>query len=101
MEMTIRDAAEFFSAHPKIARPSSLLVDTGLGLSQLGQPSPTLSGGEAQRLKAGDATETWRVSRAANERIRTMRKQLDLVFARGTHLGLHMADIELLLSDAA
>src|SRR5438093_2067477 len=44
MEMTIEEAAQFFSAHPKIARPLSLLVDTGLGYLKLGQPSPTLSG---------------------------------------------------------
>src|SRR5947207_7670507 len=51
MEMTIEEAAEFFRAHPKIARPLSLLVETGLGYLKLGQPSPTLSGGEAQALK--------------------------------------------------
>ena len=43
MEMTIEEAAEFFRAHPKIARPLSLLVETGLGYLKLGQPSPTLS----------------------------------------------------------
>ena len=41
MEMTIEEAAQFFSAQPKIARPLSLLVDTGLGYLKLGQPSPT------------------------------------------------------------
>jgi excinuclease ABC subunit A len=40
MEMTIEEAAQFFSAHPKIARPLSSSVDTGLGYLKLGQPSP-------------------------------------------------------------
>src|SRR5258708_19703610 len=51
MEMTIEEAAEFFSAHPKIGKALSLLADTGLGYLKLGQPSPTLSGGEAQPFK--------------------------------------------------
>ena len=98
MEMTIEEAARFFSAHPKIARPLSLLVDTGLGYLKLGQPSPTLSGGEAQRLKL--VTQLKRgVSRAANERIRKMRKPgSTLYLLEEPTIGLHMADIELLLN---
>jgi excinuclease ABC subunit A len=98
MEMTIEEAAQFFAAHPKIARPLSLLVDTGLGYLKLGQPSPTLSGGEAQRLKL--VTQLKRgVSRAANERIRKMRRPgSTLYLLEEPTIGLHMADIELLLN---
>ncbi len=98
MEMTIEEAAQFFSAHPKIARPLSLLVDTGLGYLKLGQPSPTLSGGEAQRLKL--VTQLKRgVNRAADERIRKMRKPgSTLYLLEEPTIGLHMADIELLLN---
>jgi excinuclease ABC subunit A len=98
MEMTIEQAANFFAANVKIARPLSLLVDTGLGYLKLGQPSPTLSGGEAQRLKL--VTELTRgVSRAANERIRKMRKpKSTLYLLEEPTIGLHMADVELLLN---
>ncbi len=98
MEMTVDQAAEFFSAHPKIARPLSLLVETGLGYLKLGQPSPTLSGGEAQRLKL--VTELKRgVGRAQNERLRKMRKPgSTLYLLEEPTIGLHMADIELLLN---
>jgi excinuclease ABC subunit A len=98
MEMTIEEAAEFFSAHQKIARSLSLLVDTGLGYLKLGQPSPTLSGGEAQRLKL--VTELTRgIGRAQNERIRKMRKpRSTLYLLEEPTIGLHMADVELLLN---
>jgi excinuclease ABC subunit A len=97
MEMTIEQAAAFFAANQKIARPLSLLVDTGLGYLKLGQPSPTLSGGEAQRLKL--ATELTRgIGRAQNERIRKMRKpKSTLYLLEEPTIGLHMADVELLL----
>ncbi|HEY6205627.1 MAG TPA: excinuclease ABC subunit UvrA [Chthoniobacterales bacterium] len=98
MELTIEEAAEFFAAHPKIARPLALLNQTGLGYLKLGQPSPTLSGGEAQRLKL--VTQLKRgVGRAENERIRKMRKPgSTLYLLEEPTIGLHMADIELLLN---
>jgi excinuclease ABC subunit A len=51
LAMTAEDALALFADHPKIARPLSIMVEVGLGYLTLGQPSTTISGGEAQRLK--------------------------------------------------
>ena len=58
LEMTIEDAAVFFESIPKISRPLETMNSVGLGYIKLGQPSTTLSGGEAQRIKlSGELTK--------------------------------------------
>jgi len=51
LDMTVEEALEFFSPFPAIARKLQTLYDVGLDYIKLGQPAPTLSGGEAQRVK--------------------------------------------------
>ena len=97
MEMTLEQAAEFFAAQPKIHRPLTLLCDTGLGYLKLGQPSPTLSGGEAQRLKL--VSELTRgLGRAQTARLRQNREtKSTLYLLEEPTIGLHMADVAELL----
>jgi excinuclease ABC subunit A len=51
LDMPVSEAVDFFANQPRIARYMETLVDVGLGYVRLGQPAPTLSGGEAQRVK--------------------------------------------------
>jgi excinuclease ABC subunit A len=97
MAMTLDQAAAFFAAQPRIHRPLALLCETGLGYLKLGQPSPTLSGGEAQRLKL--VSELTRgVARADTARLRQNRAaKSTLYLLEEPTIGLHMADVAELL----
>jgi excinuclease ABC subunit A len=83
LAMNIDDAVEFFAAHASIHHALRLLQDVGLGYLTLGQPSPTLSGGEAQRIKL--VTE---LSKVSGEERRVLDEPT---------VGLHMADVEKLI----
>jgi excinuclease ABC subunit A len=96
LALSVDDAAEFFRAQRGIHHPVQLLADVGLGYLSLGQPSPTLSGGESQRIKLV----------AELSKTRTDAVGLDMARREGQHtlyvldeptVGLHMADVEKLI----
>ena len=98
--MAVEDAVEFFAAHPSIAHPLRLLQDVGLGYLTLGQPSPTLSGGEAQRIKL--VAELAKVKGRAGESAPAPGRPLSperhtLYVLDEPTVGLHMADGERLI----
>ena len=97
LNLPLTEATELFRALPKIHRPLSLLCDTGLGYLRLGQPSPTLSGGEAQRLKLVYELAQG-IARDSNERLRRMRQpKSTLYLLEEPTIGLHLADVAELL----
>jgi excinuclease ABC subunit A len=96
LNMSVDEALPFFTAQRSVHHPVSLLADVGLGYLSLGQPSPTLSGGESQRIKL--VTEL--------SKVRTDALGLDTARREGQHtlyvldeptVGLHMADVEKLM----
>jgi len=93
LQMEVDEAVEFFATMPNIAHPLQLLKDVGLGYLTLGQPSPTLSGGEAQRIKLVTELSKVRddVTRRGNKAPHTL-----YVLDEPT-VGLHMADVDKLI----
>ncbi|MFO1400923.1 MAG: excinuclease ABC subunit UvrA [Steroidobacteraceae bacterium] len=90
LALDVDEALTRFAAHPRIQRSLALLHEVGLGYLTLGQPSPTLSGGEAQRIKL--VTELARLAPAARGRAGSGGPTL-YVLDEPT-VGLHMADVE-------
>ncbi|HRE14477.1 MAG TPA: excinuclease ABC subunit A, partial [Usitatibacteraceae bacterium] len=92
--MSVDEAVDFFAAHPSIHHALRLLQDVGLGYLTLGQQSPTLSGGEAQRIKL--VTELAKVRAIDDPRRRPGAAHTLYVLDEPT-VGLHMADVEKLI----
>ena len=93
LQMEVDEAVAFFASMPNISHPLQLLKDVGLGYLTLGQPSPTLSGGEAQRIKL--VTE---LSKVRDDVTRRGQKPPHTLYVLDEPtVGLHMADVEKLI----
>jgi excinuclease ABC subunit A len=91
LAMNVDEAVEFFASHNAIRHALALLQEVGLGYLTLGQQSPTLSGGEAQRIKL--VTELARLKPTTEALVRGSFYILD-----EPTVGLHMADVEKLIA---
>jgi excinuclease ABC subunit A len=94
LSMSVLEAVDFFDAHKNVQHPLTLLRDIGLGYLTLGQQSPTLSGGEAQRIKL--VSELAKAGTGKEER-RGRKLNHTLYVLDEPTVGLHMADVERLI----
>jgi excinuclease ABC subunit A len=103
LDMSVDEAVDFFSAHSRIHYPLKLLQDVGLGYIRLGQQSPTLSGGEAQRIKLVSELARTRVwdnvpdARGVGSPGGKNGSPHTLYVLDEPTIGLHMADVEKLV----
>ncbi|HSG75836.1 MAG TPA: excinuclease ABC subunit UvrA [Burkholderiales bacterium] len=107
LAMSVDEAVEFFAAHPSINHALRLLQDVGLGYLTLGQQSPTLSGGEAQRIKLvtelakvrelGGSTHLPSPASSFGRRETAVKGAKTLYVLDEPTVGLHMADVEKLI----
>ena len=100
LDLSVEAALEFFAGLPKIKRALQALHDTGLDYLKLGQPSPTLSGGEAQRVKL--VSHLLSGLRPAPDQIpsRTLHhaaRSANLFILEEPTIGLHSADVRRLV----
>jgi len=94
LELSVAEAIEFFGAFPRIRRPLEALRDTGLDYLKLGQTSPTLSGGEAQRVKLVTHLLSGLKEQLA---LFDSREKRNLFVLEEPTIGLHMADVRRLV----
>jgi excinuclease ABC subunit A len=94
LKMSFEAAAEFFSFHTQLSSLMQLMVETGLGYIELGQYSPTLSGGEAQRLKL--VSELAKGIPSFKER-QYNKGHGNLYILEEPTIGLHLSDVERLI----
>ncbi|MEY2410711.1 MAG: excinuclease subunit, partial [Verrucomicrobiota bacterium] len=101
LDLSVEEAIGFFAAQQKILRPLQALHDTGLDYLRLGQTSPTLSGGEAQRVKLVTHLLSGLKPSLQGELLRDLRAddrpQANLFILEEPTIGLHMADVRRLV----
>ncbi len=97
LAMNVDEAIPFFAAHSRIRRALQLMQDVGLGYLTLGQPSPTLSGGEAQRIKLVAELVKARLDEGVRTTGRASRRPHTLYVLDEPTVGLAMADVEKLI----
>jgi excinuclease ABC subunit A len=93
LELSVEEALECFASVPRIKRPLQALRDTGLGYLKLGQTSPTLSGGEAQRVKLVSHL----LAGLREPDLEARRARRNLFVLEEPTIGLHMADVQRLV----
>jgi excinuclease ABC subunit A len=98
LDLTIEQAVDFFADVPRLQRPLALLRDTGLGYLTLGQRSPTLSGGEAQRIKlVAELARSLEMNTQKRLQTRGFGSLQHLYLLEEPTIGLHLADVQRLL----